>query len=239
MARKPRIDDENSNHVTFPHLDAPSLVAQSPFAMLSLSRAARASATSRATAASLSATRSYHKNVRVTQPPPCRAISPIFFAQRASTRFAFRVPSLASSPLTRNSPSPLSPSAFARLQVVDHFEKPRNVGSFDKSDANVGTGLVGAPACGDVMKLQIRVDDDGNIVDSCFKTFGCGSAIASSSVVTEWVKGQHVDEAVTIKNSEIAKHLNLPPVKLHCSMLAEDAIKAAVEDLKKKKAASA
>ena len=109
----------------------------------------------------------------------------------------------------------------------------------DKSDANVGTGLVGAPACGDVMKLQIRVDDDGNIVDSCFKTFGCGSAIASSSVVSEWVKGQHVDEAVTIKNSEIAKHLNLPPVKLHCSMLAEDAIKAAVEDLKKKRAAAA
>ena len=120
-------------------------------------------------------------------------------------------------------------------QVVDHFEKPRNVGSFDKTDANVGTGLVGAPACGDVMKLQIRVDEDGNIIDSCFKTFGCGSAIASSSVVTEWVKGQHVDEAITIKNNEIAKHLNLPPVKLHCSMLAEDAIKAAVEDLKKKK----
>jgi len=120
--------------------------------------------------------------------------------------------------------------------VVDHFEKPRNVGSFDKTDANVGTGLVGAPACGDVMKLQIRVDDDGNITDSCFKTFGCGSAIASSSVVTEWVKGQHVDQAVTIKNNEIAKHLNLPPVKLHCSMLAEDAIKAAVLDLKAKMA---
>jgi Fe-S cluster assembly scaffold IscU len=120
--------------------------------------------------------------------------------------------------------------------VVDHFEKPRNVGSFDKTDANVGTGLVGAPACGDVMKLQIRVDDDGNIIDSCFKTFGCGSAIASSSVVTEWVKGQHVDQAVTIKNNEIAKHLNLPPVKLHCSMLAEDAIKAAVLDLKAKMA---
>ena len=118
--------------------------------------------------------------------------------------------------------------------MVDHFEKPRNVGSFDKSDANVGTGLVGAPACGDVMKLQIRVDDDGNIVDSCFKTFGCGSAIASSSVVTEWVKGQHVDEAVTIKNSEIAKHLNLPLVKLHCSMLAEDAIKAAGGSEKKR-----
>ena len=110
--------------------------------------------------------------------------------------------------------------------------------SADKGDANVGTGLVGAPACGDVMKLQIRVDDDGNIVDSCFKTFGCGSAIASSSVVTEWVKGQHIDQAATIKNSEIAKHLNLPPVKLHCSMLAEDAIKAAVEDLRNKKRAS-
>mmetsp|Transcript_29368 Transcript_29368/g.72675 ORF Transcript_29368/g.72675 Transcript_29368/m.72675 type:complete len:163 (-) Transcript_29368:1232-1720(-) len=122
--------------------------------------------------------------------------------------------------------------------VVDHFEKPRNVGSFDKKDLNVGTGLVGAPACGDVMKLQIRVDDDGNIIDSCFKTFGCGSAIASSSVVTEWVKGQHIDAAVTIKNSEIAKHLNLPPVKLHCSMLAEDAIKAAVQDIKAKKAAA-
>uniref|UniRef100_A0A7S0X2D6 Iron-sulfur cluster assembly protein n=1 Tax=Mantoniella antarctica TaxID=81844 RepID=A0A7S0X2D6_9CHLO len=127
---------------------------------------------------------------------------------------------------------------FYHKNVVDHFEKPRNVGSFDKLDANVGTGLVGAPACGDVMKLQIRVDDDGNIVDSCFKTFGCGSAIASSSVVTEWVKGQHMDQAVTIKNSEIAKHLNLPPVKLHCSMLAEDAIKAAVKDLKMKRSAS-
>ena len=131
---------------------------------------------------------------------------------------------------------PLRPTSHPLYfpQVIDHYEKPRNVGSFDKADVNVGTGLVGAPACGDVMKLQIRVDDDGNVVDSCFKTFGCGSAIASSSVVSEWVKGQHVDEAVTIKNSEIAKHLNLPPVKLHCSMLAEDAIKAAVEDLKKK-----
>ena len=118
--------------------------------------------------------------------------------------------------------------------VVDHFDNPRNVGSLDKNSANVGTGLVGATACGDVMKLQIRVDDDGNIIDSCFKTFGCGSAIASSSVVTEWVKGQHVDQAVNIKNDEIAKHLNLPPVKLHCSMLAEDAIRAAVKDLKQK-----
>ena len=114
---------------------------------------------------------------------------------------------------------------------MDHYEKPRNVGSFDKKDVNVGTGLVGAPACGDVMRLQIRVDDDGNITDSCFKTFGCGSAIASSSVATEWVKGKSVDEVLTIKNRDIAKHLSLPPVKLHCSMLAEDAIKAAVKDI--------
>ena len=110
--------------------------------------------------------------------------------------------------------------------------------SADKDDINVGTGLVGAPACGDVMKLQIKVDGEGKIVDSCFKTFGCGSAIASSSVVTEWVQGQHIEEAVAIKNDEIAKHLNLPPVKLHCSMLAEDAIKAAVTDLKRKKIAA-
>lgn len=120
------------------------------------------------------------------------------------------------------------------MQVVDHYERPRNVGSFDKSDPSVGTGLVGAPACGDVMKLQIKVDENGNIVDSCFKTFGCGSAIASSSVATEWVKGKPVDEVLTIKNSDIAKHLSLPPVKLHCSMLAEDAIKAAVNNWKSK-----
>eukprot|EP00890_Picochlorum_soloecismus_P004670 jgi/Picsp_1/5203/NSC_02566-R1_iron-sulfur cluster assembly enzyme mitochondrial-like len=129
-------------------------------------------------------------------------------------------------------------SLFSRAyhkNVVDHYETPRNVGSFDKNDPNVGTGLVGAPACGDVMKLQIKVDDDGNIVDSCFKTFGCGSAIASSSVATEWVKGKAVEEVLTIKNSDIAKHLSLPPVKLHCSMLAEDAIKAAVSDWKAKK----
>jgi len=118
---------------------------------------------------------------------------------------------------------------------VQHYEKPSNVGSFDKSDPNVGTGLVGAPACGDVMKLQIRVDDEGNIVDSCFKTFGCGSAIASSSVATEWVKGKSIEKAVAINNSDIAKHLSLPPVKLHCSMLAEDAIKAAVKNLKEKR----
>ncbi|WIA09853.1 hypothetical protein OEZ86_000025 [Tetradesmus obliquus] len=133
-------------------------------------------------------------------------------------------------------------AAASRLyhkNVVDHYERPRNVGSFDKNDPNVGTGLVGAPACGDVMKLQIKVDDEGNIVDSCFKTFGCGSAIASSSVATEWVKGKSLEEVTTIKNSDIAKHLSLPPVKLHCSMLAEDAIKAAVKDIKAKRAAQA
>lgn len=123
--------------------------------------------------------------------------------------------------------------------VVRHYEKPSNVGSFDKTDPNVGTALVGAPACGDVMKLQIKVDDDGNITDACFKTFGCGSAIASSSVATEWIKGRTVDEAVSIKNAEIAKHLSLPPVKLHCSMLAEDAIKAAVKDVQRKREAAA
>ena len=121
-------------------------------------------------------------------------------------------------------------------KVIDHYENPRNVGSFDKSDTSVGTGMVGAPACGDVMKLQIRVDDNGNIIESKFKTFGCGSAIASSSVATEWVKGKSVDEIVTIKNADIAAHLKLPPVKLHCSMLAEDAIKAAVQDWKEKQA---
>ncbi|XP_062217635.1 iron-sulfur cluster assembly protein 1-like [Phragmites australis] len=121
-------------------------------------------------------------------------------------------------------------------RVVDHYNNPRNVGSFDKDDPNVGTGLVGAPACGDVMKLQIRVDEgSGKIVDACFKTFGCGSAIASSSVATEWVKGKETEEVLTIKNTEIAKHLSLPPVKLHCSMLAEDAIKAAVKDYEAKK----
>jgi Fe-S cluster assembly scaffold IscU len=123
--------------------------------------------------------------------------------------------------------------------VVEHYEKPRNVGSFDKNDPSVGTGLVGAPACGDVMKLQIKVDEEGNIVDSCFKTFGCGSAIASSSVATEWVKGKSLDDVLTIKNSDIAKHLSLPPVKLHCSMLAEDAIKAAVKDIQAKRKAKA
>jgi nitrogen fixation NifU-like protein len=117
--------------------------------------------------------------------------------------------------------------------VIDHYENPRNVGSFDKSDDTVGTGMVGAPACGDVMKLQIKVDD-GIIVDAKFKTYGCGSAIASSSLVTEWVKGKTLDEAGSIKNSEIAQELALPPVKIHCSILAEDAIKAAIEDYKNK-----
>jgi nitrogen fixation NifU-like protein len=121
-------------------------------------------------------------------------------------------------------------------KLVDHFENPRNVGAFDKGDDSVGTGLVGAPACGDVMKLQIKVGPDGIIEDAKFKTFGCGSAIASSSLVTEWVKGKTVDEAATIKNTDIAKHLALPPVKIHCSVLAEDAIKAAIEDYRKKHA---
>ena len=120
-------------------------------------------------------------------------------------------------------------------KVVDHYENPRNVGSFDKSDTSVGTGMVGAPACGDVMKLQIKVDNDtGIITDARFKTYGCGSAIASSSLVTEWVKGKTLDQATTIRNTEIAEELALPPVKIHCSILAEDAIKAAVEDYKKK-----
>ena len=120
-------------------------------------------------------------------------------------------------------------------KVVDHYENPRNVGSFDKNDDSVGTGMVGAPACGDVMKLQIKVDSDtGLITDARFKTYGCGSAIASSSLVTEWVKGKTLDEAGSIKNTEIAQHLALPPVKIHCSILAEDAIKAAVEDYRKR-----
>jgi nitrogen fixation protein NifU and related proteins len=119
-------------------------------------------------------------------------------------------------------------------KVIDHYENPRNVGSFEKGDATVGTGMVGAPACGDVMKLQIKVGADGRIEDARFKTYGCGSAIASSSLVTEWVKGKTLDEAATIKNTQIAEELSLPPVKIHCSILAEDAIKAAVEDYKKK-----
>src|SRR5512134_1321255 len=124
-------------------------------------------------------------------------------------------------------------------KVIDHYENPRNVGSFDKGDVSVGTGMVGAPACGDVMKLQIRVNKDGVIEDARFKTYGCGSAIASSSLVTEWVKGKRLDEAAGIKNTQIAEELALPPVKIHCSILAEDAIKAAVEDYRKKHAAEA
>ena len=120
-------------------------------------------------------------------------------------------------------------------QEIDHYENPRNVGSFAKNDDDVGTGMVGAPACGDVMKLQIKVDPStGLITDAKFKTYGCGSAIASSSLVTEWVKGKTLDEAATLKNSTIAEHLSLPPVKIHCSILAEDAIKAAVADYKKR-----
>ena len=120
-------------------------------------------------------------------------------------------------------------------KVIDHYENPRNVGSFEKDDPTVGTGMVGAPACGDVMKLQIKVDNDtGIITDAKFKTYGCGSAIASSSLVTEWIKGKTLDEAGSIKNSQIAEELALPPVKIHCSILAEDAIKAAVEDYRKR-----
>ena len=123
--------------------------------------------------------------------------------------------------------------AYSEL-VLDHYENPRNVGSFDKDDIDVGTGMVGAPACGDVMKLQIKVNDEGIIEDAKFKTYGCGSAIASSSLITEWVKGKTLAEAGSITNSEIAQHLALPPVKIHCSILAEDAIKAAVADYKMK-----
>ena len=119
-------------------------------------------------------------------------------------------------------------------KVIDHYENPRNVGVLDKKDSTVGTGLVGAPACGDVLKLQIQVDANGVITDAKFKAFGCGSAIASSSLVSEWVKGKNIDQALEIKNTEIAQHLSLPPVKLHCSMLAEDAIKAAITDYKDK-----
>jgi nitrogen fixation NifU-like protein len=124
-------------------------------------------------------------------------------------------------------------------KVIEHYEKPRNVGTLDKEDPNVGTGLVGAPACGDVMRLQIRVNPETNVVeDAKFKTFGCGSAIASSSLVTEWVKGKTVDEALALKNSQIVEELNLPPVKIHCSVLAEDAIKSAIADFRKKQTAS-
>ena len=122
-------------------------------------------------------------------------------------------------------------------KVIQHYENPKNVGTLDKDDPNVGTGLVGAPACGDVMRLQIKVSDDGIIQDARFKTFGCGSAIASSSLATEWLKGTSVDAAAQIKNTQIVEELSLPPVKIHCSVLAEDAIKAAIEDWRKKRAA--
>lgn len=122
-------------------------------------------------------------------------------------------------------------------KVIDHYENPRNVGTLDKNDPNVGTGLVGAPACGDVMRLQLKISDEGIIEDARFKTFGCGSAIASSSLVTEWVKGKTVEQALEISNKDVARELALPPVKIHCSVLAEDAIKAAVEDFKKKRQA--
>ena len=124
-------------------------------------------------------------------------------------------------------------------KVIDHYENPRNVGAFDKGDATVGTGMVGAPACGDVMKLQIKVNEQGVIEDARFKTYGCGSAIASSSLVTEWVKGKTLDQAMDIRNTQIAEELALPPVKIHCSILAEDAIKAAVEDYRSKHGATA
>ena len=121
-------------------------------------------------------------------------------------------------------------------KVIEHYENPRNVGSFDKDDPSVGTGLVGAPACGDVMKLQLKITDEGIIEDAKFKTFGCGSAIASSSLATEWVKGMSIDQAMEIKNTQIVEELNLPPVKIHCSVLAEDAIKGAIADYKAKRA---
>ena len=122
-------------------------------------------------------------------------------------------------------------------KVIDHYDNPRNVGTLDKNDSSVGTGLVGAPACGDVMRLQIKISDEGIIEDAKFKTFGCGSAIASSSLVTEWVKGRTLDEAQEIKNIDIAKELSLPPVKIHCSVLAEDAIRAAIQDYRRKNSA--
>uniref|UniRef100_A0A0N5AF34 Iron-sulfur cluster assembly enzyme ISCU n=1 Tax=Syphacia muris TaxID=451379 RepID=A0A0N5AF34_9BILA len=136
-----------------------------------------------------------------------------------------------------NSPVAVISSCSYHKKVLDHYENPRNVGSLDKNDPSVGTGIVGAPACGDVMKLQIKasyVDDNGKIIDAKFKTFGCGSAIASSSLVSEWIKGQTIEYASKVKNDSIAKELKLPPVKLHCSMLAEDAIKAALSDYKRK-----
>tara|TARA_Y100000992_G_scaffold246285_1_gene177626 strand:- start:239 stop:667 length:429 start_codon:yes stop_codon:yes gene_type:complete len=128
----------------------------------------------------------------------------------------------------------LTNKKYYHQNIIDHYENPRNVGSLDKNNRNVGTGLVGAPACGDVMKLQFKTNNNGKIIDAKFKTYGCGSAIASSSVATEWLKGKNVDECTSIKNTDIAAHLKLPPVKLHCSMLAEEAIFAAVKDYNKK-----
>ncbi|KAJ1665213.1 iron-binding protein [Coemansia sp. RSA 1813] len=159
------------------------------------------------------------------------------------------VKQFAASPLVRQMPaalrnatastvgpsSALSARRFYHEKVIDHYENPRNMGSLDKNDPTVGTGLVGAPACGDVMRLQIKVDDAGNIADVKFKTFGCGSAIASSSYITERVRGMSLNDALKIKNTDIAKELCLPPVKLHCSMLAEDAIKSAIKDFRKKR----
>jgi len=155
-------------------------------------------------------------------------------------RLAQPVLGRASSLSSLSSSSSLPFSSSLRLyheRVIDHYENPRNVGSLDPTDSRVGTGLVGAPACGDVMKLQLKVDDKGIITEAKFKTFGCGSAIASSSLATTMAKGKHIEQVLSIKNKDIAKHLNLPPVKLHCSMLAEDAIKAAVKDYQRKQAA--
>ena len=134
-----------------------------------------------------------------------------------------------------NSQSEFNTNMAYSKKLLDHYENPQNVGSFAKDESGIGTGLVGAPACGDVMKLQIKVSDDGVITDAKFKTFGCGSAIASSSLATEWIKGQKIDDAAKITNKEIAQELSLPPVKIHCSVLAEEAIKAAIEDYKNKK----
>ena len=166
---------------------------------------------------------------------------PIMLSFLSKSLLQRSTPSVTYTATTVLQPSALSiyshPITFSRLyheRVVNHYENPRNVGSLDKNNKNVGTGLVGAPACGDVMKFQIEVDNEGKVTKAVFKTFGCGSAIASSSVATEWVKGKSVDDCLKIQNTDIASHLNLPPVKLHCSMLAEDAIKAAITDYKSK-----
>ncbi|KAJ2055683.1 iron-binding protein [Coemansia sp. S146] len=153
-------------------------------------------------------------------------------------QFAFtsmrQTPAVRAATIVRSRPA-LSAKRFYHERVIDHYENPRNMGSLDKSDPTVGTGLVGAPACGDVMRLQIKVDDGGKIVDVKFKTFGCGSAIASSSYITERVRGMSLDDALKIRNTDIAKELCLPPVKLHCSMLAEDAIRSAIKDFRTKR----